>query len=149
MREVRENRFRESLKNENPPTVVHESRHAHNINIWMCTQGYIFYVYLKREHLSGTLSSGTLLLFPQLKDVRLNLFRHIHRTVKSALCASSLLSVRSYETSWLPTGSMFIKFHLILYSVNKIQALLNPDKNNGHFTGRPTYIYDNIYLNIS
>ena len=69
MREVRENRFGDSLKNGNPPTVVYETRHAHHINIWVCTQGNLFFVHLKREHLSGTLSLGTLLLFPHLKDI--------------------------------------------------------------------------------
>jgi hypothetical protein len=33
-------------------------------------------------------------------------------------------------------------------SVEKIQVSLRSDKNNGHFTGRPTYIY-NISLNSS
>jgi hypothetical protein len=33
--------------------------------------------------------------------------------------------------------------------VEKIQVWLKSDKNNGYFTGRPTYIYDNLSLNIS
>jgi len=34
-------------------------------------------------------------------------------------------------------------------SVEKIRVKLNKDKNNGYFTWKPTYTYDNIYLNSS
>jgi len=46
-------------------------------------------------------------------------------------------------------------FHEILYlsifrkSVEKIQSSLKSDKNNGYFTRRHLYIYDNISLNSS
>jgi hypothetical protein len=34
-------------------------------------------------------------------------------------------------------------------SVEKIQASLKHGKNNGDFTRRPFYVYDNIFLNSS
>jgi len=33
-------------------------------------------------------------------------------------------------------------------SVKKIQVSLKPDKNDGYFTQRAMYIYDNILLNL-
>jgi len=33
--------------------------------------------------------------------------------------------------------------------VEKIQVSLKSDRNNGYFTSRPMYIYDNISLNSS
>jgi hypothetical protein len=50
-------------------------------------------------------------------------------------------------------SSHWTNFHEICYLsivwkyVEKIQVLLKCDKNNGHFTWRPTYIYDNTSLN--
>jgi hypothetical protein len=38
---------------------------------------------------------------------------------------------------------------IFLKSVEKIQASLRANKNNGYFTWRPMYIYDNILLNSS
>jgi hypothetical protein len=52
-------------------------------------------------------------------------------------------------------GSHWTNFYKILYlsifwkSVEKIQVSLKSDKNNGYFTRRPVYIYDNISLNSS
>jgi hypothetical protein len=52
-------------------------------------------------------------------------------------------------------GSHWTDFHEILFlrisrkSVEKIQVSLKPDKNNGYFTWRPMYIYDNISLTSS
>jgi hypothetical protein len=34
-------------------------------------------------------------------------------------------------------------------SIEKIQMSLKPDKNNGYFTQKPMYIYDNISRNSS
>jgi hypothetical protein len=45
-----------------------------------------------------------------------------------------------YEIWYL---SIFRKF------VDKIQVSLKSDKNNGYFTWKPMYIYDNISLNSS
>ena len=47
-------------------------------------------------------------------------------------------------------GSQWTDFHEILYlstcrkSVEKIQISLKSDKNNGHYTWRPIYIYENV-----
>jgi hypothetical protein len=49
-------------------------------------------------------------------------------------------------------GSHFADFHEILYvrvfrkSVEKILFLLKSDKNNGYFTWRPVYVYENVSL---
>jgi len=57
------------------------------------------------------------------------------------------LSVRMEEH-----GSRWTDFREIWYmrflrkSVEKIQVLLQSDKNNGHFTWRPIYIFDYILL---
>jgi hypothetical protein len=37
-------------------------------------------------------------------------------------------------------------FSIFRKHVNKTQVTLKPDKNNGYFTWRPTYLYDNISL---
>jgi len=52
------------------------------------------------------------------------------------------------------TARIFIKFGIWVFfwkSVEKIEVLLNSDKNNGYFSWRcrPTSIYDNISLNSS
>jgi hypothetical protein len=52
-------------------------------------------------------------------------------------------------------GSDWTDFNEISYlnifrkSAEKIQVSLQSDKNNGYFTWRPIYIYDNIALNSS
>jgi hypothetical protein len=49
-------------------------------------------------------------------------------------------------------GSHWTDFHEIWYlsifqkCIEKIQVLLKSDKNNGYFTQRPIYKYDNILL---
>jgi hypothetical protein len=51
--------------------------------------------------------------------------------------------------------SHWMDFLEILYlnisrkSVEKIKVSLKSDKNDGYFTRRPVYIYDNIFLNSS
>jgi hypothetical protein len=67
-------------------------------------------------------------------------------TVVMSVC----LSVRMEQL-----GSHLTDFHEIRYLiifrkfVETIQILLNSGKNNGYFTCRPMYIYDNISLNSS
>ena len=52
-------------------------------------------------------------------------------------------------------GSHLMDIHEIWYLiiipkfVEKIQVLLQYDKNNGYFKGIPMYIYDNISMNSS
>ena len=51
-------------------------------------------------------------------------------------------------------GRHWTDFHEIWYliifrnSVEKVQALLKSDKNNGHIVWRPVYIFDHILLNF-
>ena len=67
------------------------------------------------------------------------------------LLASSCLSVRLY-VRMEQLAPHWTNFHGILYfsifrkSVQKFQILSQSDKNDGHFTCRPTYIYDTISL---
>jgi hypothetical protein len=47
-------------------------------------------------------------------------------------------------------GGIFMKFYIWIFFkkyVGWIQVLLKSDRNNGYFTWRPIYIYDNISLN--
>ena len=48
-----------------------------------------------------------------------------------------------------PIGRIFMKFDIGIFRifVEKIQVLLTSDENNGYFTWRPVYIYDNSSLN--
>jgi hypothetical protein len=50
-----------------------------------------------------------------------------------------------------PKERIFMKFDIwgFFKSVEKIQVSLKSDKNNGYFTLRPMYIYDNVSLNSS
>jgi hypothetical protein len=50
------------------------------------------------------------------------------------------------------TGRVFMKFDIWVFFrkyVENIQVSLKPDENNGYFTWRPVYIYDNISLDSS
>jgi hypothetical protein len=61
------------------------------------------------------------------------------------LCLSVCLSYLSAWNNSAPTGRIFIKFDTWIFlrkSVEKIQVWLKFDKNNGHFTWKPMYIYD-------
>jgi hypothetical protein len=65
--------------------------------------------------------------------------------------ASSCLSVRPHGTTHLPLDEFSRK--LVLEDFSKIgrknSTSLKSEKNNGYFTWRPMYIYDNISLNSS
>jgi hypothetical protein len=75
-------------------------------------------------------------------------FRRVRKTAKREYQLRHVCpSVRMEQL-----GSRWTDFHEILYLsifqtyVEKIQVSLKSDKNNGYFTCRPTYIYDNISL---
>ena len=81
--------------------------------------------------------------------------RFVFQTVSCNLVLSGLrqvcLSVRPHGTTRLPLN----RFHEIWYSnvfrkcLEKLQVWLKSDNNNGYFTWKPMYIYDNISLNFS
>jgi hypothetical protein len=50
-----------------------------------------------------------------------------------------------------PTGQIFVKSDMSIFQkyVKKIQVSLRSDKNNGYFTWRCMYVYDNILPNSS
>jgi hypothetical protein len=84
-----------------------------------------------------------------VKDIAKH-FRHLHEIPSFCLSVSVCLSVRMKQL-----GSHRTDFHEIWYlnifrkSVEKFQVSLQSDKNNGYFTCRPLYIYDNISLSSS
>ena len=69
---------------------------------------------------------------------------------KKRIPESSCLSVRPHETTGVPLDSLLwnllFEFFFLRKSVEKIQVLLKPDKNNVNFTQRPSYIFDHILL---
>jgi hypothetical protein len=77
-------------------------------------------------------------------------FRRVHKISKSDYQLRHVLSVCKGKL-----GCHWTDFHEILYSsifrksVQKIQVSLKSCKNEGYFTLRPLYIYDNISLNSS
>jgi hypothetical protein len=81
------------------------------------------------------------------------IFRHVRKIARSDcyLRHGGLSVCLSVGVEQL--GCHCTDFHKILYfsifrnSVQKIQLSLKSDKNNGYFTWRPVYIYDNISLN--
>ena len=67
-----------------------------------------------------------------------------------SVCLSVRPSVRMEQLGSHRTDLSGIQHLSILQkSVEKIQAWLNPDKNNGYFTGRSIYILDYISLTSS
>jgi hypothetical protein len=59
------------------------------------------------------------------------------------------LSVRLSGTTGLPLEGRSQNFSIFRKSAQKIQVSLKSDNNNGHFTWRPKYIYDNKLLSSS
>jgi hypothetical protein len=68
-------------------------------------------------------------------------------------CLSVCLSVcLSAWNNSAPTGRILIKFDVWMFFdkvSRKLKISLKSDNNNGYFTWRPMYIYDNISLNSS
>ena len=71
---------------------------------------------------------------------------------KKWILASSLVCPSVRPPAWrksAPNWWIFMKFDIWVFfrkSFEKIQVLLQSDKNKGHFTWRPMYIYDYISL---
>jgi hypothetical protein len=122
--------------------------------IWVSQSGVLEHSSLKWRHAQtdfwriftarhGEISQNTWTLldaFSQIREIKL-------------LVSSNLFVCPSIRMMQL--GSRWTDFHEIWYlninrkSVDKIQASLKSDKNNGHFTWRPMYIYDSIFMNSS
>jgi hypothetical protein len=65
---------------------------------------------------------------------------------------SFVMSVRPHATTWLPLEGFWVKLDISAFFENLYRishVLLKSDKNNGHFTCRPIYIFDNISLSSS
>ena len=80
------------------------------------------------------------------KLLMLLIFRHVCRIAKSEL-ALSCLCVRMEQLGFHWTDLHEIWYLSIFWnSVEKVQFSLKSDMNNGYFTRRPMYVYDNILL---
>jgi hypothetical protein len=86
-------------------------------------------------------------------------FKCVSKIVKKQILASTSpfvcpsvsvrLSISLSVRKSAPTGRIFMKFDISVIfdkSVEKIQILLKPDRNNGHFTWRTLFIFDHISL---
>jgi len=75
-----------------------------------------------------------------------------HFWARSQICEKRLLASSYLSVRMVLGGSHLTDFHERRYfsmfrkPVEKIQVSLKPGKNNGYFTWRPVYIYDNISL---
>ena len=81
---------------------------------------------------------------------------NFEKPVLTSSCLSGCLSVSVHPSVRMEQlGSQWTNFdetwylRLFLKPFEKIQALLKSDKNNGYFTWKPIYIYDNTSLNSS
>jgi hypothetical protein len=85
--------------------------------------------------------------------VLLDAFPNCEKRLLTSSCLSFCPSVRlSAWNNSASTGRIFIEFDIWVFFENlsrKFQFPLKSDKNNGYFTWRLTYIYDNISLNSS
>jgi len=100
-----------------------------------------------QEHIWNTLASFA----NRCNFLSEGLFRWIHNIVES----DYLLCHVCPPVCMGQLGSHRMDFHEIWYlssfkkSVQKIQVLLKPDKNNRYFTWKPVYIFDHTSLNSS
>jgi hypothetical protein len=80
-------------------------------------------------------------------------YEYLQWKLKNSSCAATIYYARehlSYCAAAHPRNLDGTLHLTILWkSIEKIVDSLNSDKNNGHFTWRPTYIYDNTSLNSS
>ena len=76
--------------------------------------------------------------------------RRFRKIAKSNYLTLSCLSVRMQQLGfhWMDFREIWYLM-VFLKSVEKTQVLLKSDKNNGHFTWRPIYIFDHISLSSS
>ena len=81
-------------------------------------------------------------------------FRRVRKTARSHEQLRHVMSV--CPSAWnnsVSTGRIFMKLAILVFfrkSVEKIPVVLKSDKNNGHFTWRPKYIFfHHISLNYS
>ena len=81
-----------------------------------------------------------------------NTFRHVRKISKNGcwlrqVCPSVHFSVRQHATTRVPLDgfSWNLLFEFFRRSVEKIQVLLKCDRNKGHFTWIPIYIYEKYH----
>ena len=68
-----------------------------------------------------------------------------------SVCPSVRPSVRPHGTTRLPLTELREIWYLSIFrkSVKEIQVLVKSDKNNGHFTWKPIYVFDHFSLSFS
>ena len=58
--------------------------------------------------------------------------------------------MKTFSRLWKYLAELFLEWEMLQINfVKKIQVSLKSDKNNGYFTWRRFYIYNNISLNYS
>ena len=92
--------------------------------------------------ISGSIDIG----LTQLCYVKKNLSEHSYNSFIMSVCSS--VRVKPLDSHWMDyhnilRSSIFRKF------AENIQVSFKSDKNNGHFTCRPTYIFYHISLSCS
>jgi hypothetical protein len=89
-------------------------------------------------------------MYVVLADCKLG-FRRVRKIAKSDYQLRYVcLSVHMEQLdSHLTDFHEILHFIIFRKSVEKMQVSLKSDKNNGYFTRRPMYIYDDISLNSS
>jgi hypothetical protein len=88
----------------------------------------------------------------QLETLLYIVVRRISQNYEKRVLASSCLSVCPHGTLGLPTGRIFVKFHVWVFfekSVEKIQFSVKADKNNAYCAWRLIYSCDHISLSSS
>ena len=97
-------------------------------------------------------------VFAKLRKVTVSFFMSLCLSLYLSLCLPVCQSVRPFvrpPARMEQVGSHWTDFREIWYliifrtSVNKIRVWLKYGKNNGYFTWRHMYIYNNIFLNYS
>jgi hypothetical protein len=117
--------------------------------IWFTNRSYFFFsVFCQWSSSVNTLHTSVLTL---PKIIYKRIFRRVSKIAESDCSlrhlSSLYLSVRVEQLGCQRTDFCEIWYLYIFRKyVEKIQISLKCDKNNGYFTWRPVYIYDNISL---
>ena len=81
--------------------------------------------------------------FAKLRNTTVSFVAFVRPSVRVLWAWNNAAPTVRVLTKFYFWGFFFWKF------VEKIQISFKSDRNNGHVTWRPTYIYDNIFLNCS
>ena len=107
---------------------------------WRVCEWFILYLGQYQVRLEMVMLAQPLCVFANLRKATISLDVFVHVSVYPSARNNSDRIER-----------VFVKFDSFFFRkfVEKIQPSLKSDKNNGYFTRRPMYIYNNISLNYS